>query len=118
MSLSMLMQFMPLLEETKLELYTEFMGLTVPIFKDKTVITLMLLITVFDHKTDKRVKCIRNGFVSILQGYLQEHTINIVDFDMKNIIKCITALPTVYRIFRELREEPETVKTEKGHFQS
>ena len=112
------MQFMPLLEETKLELYTEFMGLTMPIFKDKTVITLMHLITVFDHKTDKRVKCIRNGLLSILHGYLQEHTINLVDFDMKNIIRSITALPRVYTIFKELREEPETVKTEKGHFQA
>ena len=113
MSLSMVMQFMPLLEETKLELYTEFMGL-----KDKTVTTLMLLITVFDHKTDKRVKCIRNGLLSILHGYLQEHTINLVDFDMKNILRSIAALPIVYRIFKELREEPETVKTKKGHFQA
>ena len=112
-SLSMLMQFMPLLEETKLELYTEFMGLTFPIFKDKTVITLMLLITVFDHESDERVKRIRNGFLSILHGYLQDHTQNYVDFDMQNIIRCITALPRVYRIFKELKEEPDPVKTLK-----
>jgi len=108
MSLSMVMQFMPLLEETKLELYTEFMGLTLPIFKDTTVITLMLLITIFDHEGNVRVKQIKNGFLAILHGYLQEHTVNFDDFDMQNITRCITALPRVYRIFKEIRVESET----------
>ena len=104
----MVMQFMPLLEETKLELYTEFMGLTLPIFKDKTVITLMLLITIFDHEGDARVKQIKKGFLAILHGYLEEHTVNFDDFDMKNITRCITALPRVYRIFKEIRVESGT----------
>ena len=34
MSITKMMQFMPLLEETKMEMYTELMACTMPIFKD------------------------------------------------------------------------------------
>ena len=110
----MVMQFMPLLEETKLELYTEFMGLTLPLLKDKTVITLMLLITVFDLESDERVKRINNVFLSILQRYLEEHTVNTVSSDMQNIVRCSSALPRLGRLLSELREDKDTALYSPG----
>ena len=61
MSITKMMQFMPLLEETKMEMYTELMACTMPIFKDRTVLILMVLITVFDLESDESVKRIRMG---------------------------------------------------------
>ena len=108
-----MMEFMPLLEETKLEMYTELMSCTMPIFKDRTVLILMVLITVFDLDSDKSVKLINNGFMNILLRYLQEHTKNDVDFDMQNILKCITALPRLHKMFKEMKMKPE--KTNSKH---
>ena len=105
-----MMQFMPLLEETKMEMFTELMSCTMPIFKDRSVLILMVLITVFDLESDESVKRIKNGFLTILRRYLQEHTKNDVDFDMQNVMKCITALPRVYKIFKEMRPENKTQK--------
>ena len=110
MSITMMMQFMPLLEETKLEMYTELIACSTSIFKDKTVLILMVLITVFDLESDESVKRIRNGFLSILRRYLEENTKNDAEFDMQNIIKCIKALPRVYKIFKEMSLEPEINK--------
>ena len=100
-----------MLEETKLELFTELECLTLPIFKDKSVITLMLLITVFDHESDERVKQIRNGFLSLLHVYLKEHTQNDVALDMQNIIRCVTALPRVLRICPWTSHKPSSSPT-------
>ena len=102
-----------MLEETKLEMYTELMSCTMPIFKDRTVLILMVLINVFDLDGDKSVKCIQNGFLTILLRYLKEHTKNDVDFDMQNIQKCITALPRVYKTFKEMNMEPEETKSKQ-----
>jgi len=110
MSVTMMMQFMPLLEETKMEMYTQLMDITMPIFKDRTVIILMVLITVFDNESDESVKRIKNGFLTLLKRYLKEHTKNNVDFDMQNVIKCFNTLPKFYKIFKEMGKEPEKSK--------
>ena len=106
----MMMQFMPLLEETKMEMYTQLMDITMPIFKDRTVIILMVLITVFDNESDESVKRIKNGFLTLLKRYLKENTKNNVDFDMQNVIKCFNTLPKFYKIFKEMRKESEKSK--------
>ena len=67
----------------------------------------MVLITVFDLESDESVKRIKNGFLTILCRYLQEHGLNDVDYDMQNIINCITALPRVYKLVKEMSREPE-----------
>ena len=99
---SMVMQFMPLPEETKLEMYIEIMSYSKPIFKDKTVIILMILISVFDLEGDQSVKRIKSGFFGILRGYLEEHTNNDVEFEMKNIAQCINGLPKLNNIFKDM----------------
>ena len=98
----MMMQFMPLLEETKLEMYTELMNCTMAVFKDKTVLILMVLITIFDLESDDQIKRIRDSYLLILKRYLEENTKNDSDFDMKNILICIKALPKVYKIFKDM----------------
>ena len=99
---------MPLPEETKLKLFLEIMACSMPIFKDKTVIILMILITVFDLDSDETVKRIKNRFLNILKNYLDEHTMNEVGFDMQNINKCISALLSINRIFKEMIEPKKT----------
>ena len=106
-----MMDFMPMLEETKLEMYIEMTACTMPIFKDRTVLILMVLITVFDLDSDDTVKCVHNMFLNILRRYLEEHTKNEVDFEMKNIQNCITALPRVYKIFKGMNIERDKTKS-------
>jgi hypothetical protein len=106
MSIHKMMQFMPLLEETKMEMFTELMDCSKPIFKDRSVLILMVLITVFDLETDESVKRIKNGFLTILRRYFQEHSKNDVDFDMQNVMKCISALPRFYKIIKEMKSQP------------
>ena len=100
---TMMMQFMPLLEETKLEMYTELMNCTMAVFKDKTVLILIVLITIFDLQSDDRINRIRDSYLIILKRYLVKNTKNNADFDMKNILKCIKTLPKVYKIFKDMR---------------
>ena len=110
MSITMMMQFMPLLEETKLEMYTELMNCTMAVFKDKTVMILMVLITIFDLESDVQIKRLRDSYLIILKRYLVENTKNDADFDMKNILKCIKALPKVYKIFMDMSDTQKESK--------
>ena len=105
-SIMKIMQFMSISDEKKLGMFTQLAGFSLPIFKDRTVLILMFLITVFDLESDDSVTRLRNGFLTILRRYLQEQTKNDVEFDMQNIIKCIKALPRVYKIFKEMSLEP------------
>ena len=102
MSLHMLMQSMPMQEMTKTEFVTELMAFTMPIFKDRCVFILMVLITIFDLESGLCVKRIQNRFLTFLRKYLQEHSKNDVNFDMQNVTKCIAALPRIYKIFQEM----------------
>ena len=87
-----------------MEMFTELMSCAMPIFKDRSVLILMVLIAVFDLESDESVKRIKNGFLTILRRYLQEHTKNDVDFDLQNVMKCIAALPRVYKIIKQMRQ--------------
>ena len=95
-----IMQFMPISEETKLGMFTQLAGFSLPIFKDRTVLIPMVLITVFDLESDDSVTRLRNGFLTILRRYLEENTNNNVEFDMNNIIKCTKALPAIHGVLR------------------
>ena len=93
-----------------MDMFTELMACTMPIFKDRSVLILMVLITVFDLEGVESVKRIQNGFLTILIRYLQEHTKNDVDFDLRHVMKCISALPRIYKIFQEMRPENRAYK--------
>ena len=83
-----------------MEMYIEIMACSMPVFKDKTVFILMILISVFQLEGDVEVERSRNVFLSILRRYLEEQ--NHVDSEMQNIFKCISALPRIHKIFKEM----------------
>ena len=102
MSTTMMMQFMPLLEETKMDMCTELMEISMPIFKDMTVIMLMALVRMFESEHYEGIKQMKNRYLALLRGYVQENTKNAVGFDMQQVIKCFNALPKFYKIFKEM----------------
>ena len=65
---------MPISEEKKLGMFTQLAGFSLPIYKDRTVFILMVLITVFDLESDDSVTRLRNGFFTILRRYLLART--------------------------------------------
>ena len=99
---------MPVQEETKLKMFLEIMACSMPIFKDKTVIILMILISVFDLEGDLSVKRIRNGFIGILRRYLEEITNNDVEFEMRNIFQCINGLSKLDSIFKDMKNSSKS----------
>ena len=94
------MQFMPIPEETKFGMYTLLAESSMPIFKDRTIFILMILLTVFDLESEQTVTKIRNRFLSILRQYLVENTRNFADFDIARVIQCTQSLPKIYKILR------------------
>ena len=105
MPLSLMMQFMPLSEESKLELYTELLEWTMPVFQDKTILSLMILLSIFDLDFDDKVKKLRNYFFSILRCYLESKKNQCVDFDMNSIMGCISSLQKIHTIFKNMGSE-------------
>ena len=98
----MMMQLMPLLEETKMEMCTELMDIMMPMFKDRTVIMLMALVRLFESENDESIKRIKNRFLNILEVHVQETTKNDVGFDMQLVNKCFNTLPKFYKIFKDM----------------
>ena len=95
-------QFMPLLEETKVEMYGALRDCTKSIFSDKKIIIMMVLITVFDLESDQSVNRLNQYFLNILRTYIERHSKNGVDHDMKSIFTCISALPRLHRLLAEM----------------
>ena len=89
MSLSMTMQLMPMLEE--------MVNLSMPIFRNKTVIILMTLVMVFEDESDKSVTQLKNQLLSLLQGFLKKQTKNNLYFDMESVTECIKSLKRMYK---------------------
>ena len=104
MSLTQLMHYMTIPEESKLSLYTELYSCTMPILQDKTVWIMMVLITIFDLDSDDKIKHLRDGFSTILKRYLEENTKSSVILDSQNIVNCINTLPKLARIFLEIKK--------------
>ena len=101
------MNGMPLPEKIKLEMIKEMFNCCSPLFRDRTVLIIMLLLTIFDQDGDKTIKKINENLVSILIRYLEEKNINDVSFDMQIIIKCVEALPRLLKIFTDMSKIQE-----------
>ena len=91
---------MPIPEETKYGMYTQLAESSMPLFKDRTIFILMVLLTVFDLESDENVRKLRTRFVSILRRYLDENTKNNVEYDLERIIKCTKSTSTIHKILR------------------
>ena len=70
------MNGMPLPEKMKLEMIKEMFNCCSPLFRDRTVLIIMLLLTIFDQDGDKTIKKINENLVSILIRYLEEKNLN------------------------------------------
>ena len=104
MPFNIMMQYMPLPEEKKLEMFKELLPCCMPIFNDRIVLIFMLLLAVFDQDGDKSIMNIRESLLAILTRYLQEKTKSDASIDLQNIIKCVKTLPRLLRIFLDLKE--------------
>ena len=102
MSFSVMMQLMPMLEKTKLELHTEMANLSIPIFRDKIVIILMILITVFEDESDQSVRLLKNQLLLLLKRHVKKQTKNNFYVDMKNVSKCIKYLKSMFKIINKV----------------
>ena len=112
MPFNIMMQYMPLSEEMKLEMFKEMLPCCMPIFRDRTVFIFMLLLAVFDQDGDKSITIIKDNLLSILSRYLREKTTNNVSFDVQNIMKCVETLPRLLRIFLDMKElQKQRLKT-------
>ena len=107
MPFNIMMQYMPLPEEMKLEMFKELLPCCMPIFRDRTVFIFMLLLAVFDQDGDRSITKIKENLILILSRYLQEKSKNNVSFDVQNIIKCAESLPRLLRIFLDMKELQE-----------
>jgi len=101
LTFSQMMQFMPLLEETKIEMYSELVECQMPILRDKNIIILMIIITVFDLDSVPSVRSIKNFFINILRTYIAEKSANNPEFEMCNVQKCFSTLPKIHAIFKD-----------------
>ena len=112
MPFNIMMQYMPLPEEMKLEMFKEMLPCCMPIFRDRTVFIFMLLLAVFDQDGDKSITIIKDNLLSILSRYLREKTTNNVSFDVQNIMKFVETLPRLLRIFLDMKElQKQRLKT-------
>ena len=96
------MQYMPLSEEKRLELFKELLEWTMPVFQDRTILLLMILLSIFDLENDENVKRVRKYVLSILRCYLQSKRKECLDVDMNNIMGCIKSLQKVLMVFKNI----------------
>ena len=100
-----MMQFIPLPEHLKLEMYKSLYPNCMPIFQDRTVLILMVLLVMCGEEGEGpchgTVAKIRKSIQQMLARYLQKTAKNYVTFEMQNIAKCIETLPRLARIFSE-----------------
>eukprot|EP00092_Neocalanus_flemingeri_P027141 GFUD01029433.1.p1 GENE.GFUD01029433.1~~GFUD01029433.1.p1 ORF type:complete len:660 (+),score=109.72 GFUD01029433.1:54-1982(+) len=99
--LNKMIQFIPLPEEMKLELYKSLYDNCMPVFQDRTVLILLVLIVICDMEGHSSVTRIRQNVYSMLERYLQKTTKNYLNFEMQNIDKCIETLPRLAKLFCE-----------------
>ena len=113
MPFNIMMQYMPLPEEMKLEMFKELLPCCMPIFNDRTVLIFMLLLAIFDQEGDRSIMNIKESLLAILTRYLKEKTKSDASLDLQNIIKCVETLPRLLRIFLDMKELQEQKLQEK-----
>ena len=84
-----------------------------PILPDKTVWILMVLLTILDQDSNKKIKQLRDGLFPILKRYLEENTNTCVNIQMENIVNCINMMTKVYNIFMEMKRTSNSKRTTK-----
>ena len=70
-----------------------------PVFQDKTVLIMMVLLVLCDMEGQEVVSKMKQNIYSMLSRYLAKTGKNDVAWEMQNIARCIQALPTMQRLF-------------------
>merc|ERR550519_848219 len=96
------MNYLPLPEETKLEVFKELMSCCDPIFKDRTVFIILFLISLFDQDQNQNIRQIKENLFSMLVRYLEEKSNCDVFIEMQNINRCLKTLPRLLEIFTHM----------------
>ena len=97
-SLSTMLLNMDVSQETKEALYKEIFCCTFPILRDRTVLILTILLTIFDQVQDEKIEQLKDDFSKLLQRYLEEK-----EQSMETISTCINNLHRVCQIFKDLK---------------
>ena len=101
---NIMVNFMPLPEEMKLEMFKELMPCCMPIFRDRTVLIFMLLLAIFDQDGDNSIARIKDTLLSILRKYLEQKSEIDALSNIHTIINCVRTLPRLLRIFLDMKE--------------
>ena len=104
--MSTMLQNMAVSEKTKEALYKEIFSCTFPILRDRTVLILTILLTIFDQVHDEKIEQLKDDFSTLLQRYLEEK-----EQSMETISACINNLHKVCQIFKDLKREESTNPT-------
>ena len=99
-----MVNFMPLPEEMKLEMFKELMPCCMPIFRDRTILIFMLLLAILDQDANKSVAKIKDTLLSMLRRYLKQKSESDALSNIHNIINCVRNLPRLLRIFLGMKE--------------
>ena len=94
-----MLQFLPLREDHKLEIYASLLANYMPVFQDKTVLILMVLVVMCDMEGQGMVSKMQQNIYSMMTRYLQKTGKFDVQREMQNIARCIQSLPTMHRFF-------------------
>eukprot|EP00090_Calanus_glacialis_P010437 TRINITY_DN18821_c0_g1_i1.p1 TRINITY_DN18821_c0_g1~~TRINITY_DN18821_c0_g1_i1.p1 ORF type:complete len:256 (-),score=48.58 TRINITY_DN18821_c0_g1_i1:68-796(-) len=108
-SLSTMLLNMVVSQETKEAPYKEFFSCTFPILRDRTVLILTILLTIFDQVHDEKIEQLKDDLSTLLQRYLEEK-----EQSMETISTCIDNLHKVCQIFKDLKRDENTNPTQ--HF--
>ena len=98
-SMNTMLQFLPVPEDHKLKMSACLLGSCMPVFQDKTVLILMVLLVLFDMEGQEGVRKMKQTIYSMLSRYLAKTGKNDVAWEMQNIARCIQALPAMQRLF-------------------
>ena len=94
-----MLQFLPLPEDHKLQMSTSLLETYMPVFQNKTVFILMVLLVMLDTEEQEEVGRIKKKIHTLLERYLSKCRKNSVEMEMKNIVRCIKSLPDMHALF-------------------
>jgi predicted CopG family antitoxin len=95
-----MLQNMSMSQETKEALNTEIFSSTFPILRDRTVLILTILLTIFDQVHDEKIEQLKDNFSTLLQRYLEKK-----EQSMDPISICINNLHQACQIFKDLTRD-------------
>jgi hypothetical protein len=115
-NLSIMVSFMPISEEEKFDLYTNFMKCTTATMKDLPTYVLMILLVAFDGASEGSVASrLRTNFQAMLARHLTRRREAGGEAELDRVYECIALLPQLAKPFTGIKyylEIPPESQTE------